>query len=165
MRLPACCLIAALALAACSVVEAPRSLRGDKVDSEQLKELVPGTSTTKDAESLLGTPTTKGTFDNRWIYISQTTHTRIARLPAVERQRVVVLSFDRNGVLKTIEEHGKKDAKDIAMIGGHTPSPGSEASFLQQLLGNVGKFNTGPAGIGNQTTPGGSGAAFGPSNR
>lgn len=165
MRLPACCLVAAFALAGCSIVEAPRSLRGDKVSSEQLKELVPGTSTTKDVESLLGTPTTKGTFDNRWIYISQTTHTRIARLPGVDQQRVVVLSFDQNGVLKKIEEHGKKDAKNIAMVSGHTPSPGSEASFLQQLLGNVGKFNAGGAGLNNQPAPGGSGAAFGPSNR
>lgn len=161
----ACCLVAALALAGCSVFEAPRTLRGDKVDSEQLKELVPGTSTTKDVASLLGTPTTKGTFDNRWIYISQVTHTRIGRLPGVDQQRVVVLSFDRNGVLKTIEEHGKKAAKNVAMVSGHTPSPGSEASFLQQLLGNVGKFNTGGPGLSNTPAPGGSGAAFGPSTR
>ena len=163
--MPVCCLAAAFLLSACSLVEAPRTLRGDRVDNEQLKELVPGTSTTKDVESLLGSPTTKGTFDNRWIYISQTTHTRIGRLPGVDKQRVVALSFDQNGVLTKIEDHNKKDAKPIAMAGGHTPSPGSEASFLQQLLGNVGKFNAGGPGLGNDQTPGGSGASFGPSNR
>ena len=41
------------ALCACSVVETPRTLRGNKVDVDALKELVPGTSTKKDVTSLL----------------------------------------------------------------------------------------------------------------
>ena len=40
------------------------------------------------------------------------------------------------------------------MAAGATPSPGSEASFFQQLFGNVGKFT--PAGL-----PGGLGSATG----
>jgi len=147
--------------AGCSVVEAPRTLRGDRVDADALKELVPGTSTTKDVESLIGSPTSKAAFDNnRWIYIAQTTHTRIARLPGVDKQEVVVLNFDQNGVLHSIEQHGMKDSKAVAMVDRTTPSPGSEASFLQQLLGNIGKFNPGAGATGNEA-PSGNGVSFG----
>lgn len=162
MRLPLLCLSAFLALGACSVVQSPRTLRGAQVDPDDLAELVPGTSTRKDVEALIGSPTTKGTFDDRWIYISQTTHTRIGQLPGVDKQSVIELSFDDKGVLRTVRQMSMKDAKPIAMVARTTPSPGSEASFMQQLLGNVGRFNAGPSGLGGGgEAPGSSGASFG----
>ena len=160
MRRSLCCLAAALILAGCSIVASPRTLRGAQVDPDELKQLVPGTSTRKDVEALIGSPTTKGTFDDRWIYISQTTHTRIGRLPGVDKQNVVALSFDQNGVLQTIDQRELKDGKPVTMVARTTPSPGSEASFMQQLLGNIGRFN--PGGLGTSgSEPGGSGASFG----
>jgi hypothetical protein len=41
------------------------------------------------------------------------------------------------------------------VIARTTPSPGTEASFLQQLLGNIGRFN--PAGVGSAGGGGGGG--------
>jgi len=158
-------LLLALLLTACSVVEAPRQLRGNRVDSDQLKELVPGTSTRADATSLLGSPTAKATFDdNTWIYIGETTRTRVARTPGILQQDVVVLSFDAGGVLRRVKKLNQDDGMDVAVVSRATPSPGSEASFMQQLLGNVGKFSTGgvPGGGGGARTPGGSGAASSP---
>jgi outer membrane protein assembly factor BamE (lipoprotein component of BamABCDE complex) len=158
-------LLLALLLTACSVVEAPRQLRGNRVDSDQLKELVPGTSTRADATSLLGSPTAKATFDdNTWIYIGETTRTRVARTPGITQQDVVVLSFDAGGVLRRVKKLNQDDGMDVAVVGRATPSPGSEASFMQQLLGNVGKFSTGgvPGGSGGARTPGGSGASSSP---
>ena len=152
-------LILVLLLAACSVVEAPKQLRGNHVDDDQIKELVPGTSTRADATSLLGSPTAKATFDdNTWIYIGETTRSRIGRTPGILQQDVVVLSFDAGGVLRGVKRLNQDDGRDVSVVSRATPSPGSEASFLQQLLGNVGKFNAGaPSGSGS--TPGGSGAA------
>jgi outer membrane protein assembly factor BamE (lipoprotein component of BamABCDE complex) len=158
-------LLLALLLTACSVVEAPRQLRGNRVDSDQLKELVPGTSTRADATSLLGSPTAKATFDdNTWIYIGETTRTRVARTPGILQQDVVVLSFDAGGVLRGVKKLNQDDGMDVAVVSRATPSPGSEASFMQQLLGNVGKFSTGgvPGGSGGARTPGGSGASSSP---
>ncbi len=164
MRRTALPLLLALLLIACSVVEAPRQLRGNRVDSDQLKELVPGTSTRADATSLLGSPTAKATFDdNTWIYIGETTRTRVARTPGILQQDVVVLSFDAGGVLRGVKKLNQDDGMDVAVVSRATPSPGSEASFMQQLLGNVGKFSTGgvPGGSGART-PGGSGASSSP---
>ena len=159
MRRTAHLLVLVLLLAACSVVESPRQLRGNRVDADQLKELVPGTSTRADATSLLGSPTTKATFDeNTWIYIGETTRSRIGRTPGILQQDVVVLTFDNGGVLRGVKKLNQDDGRDVSVVTRATPSPGSEASFLQQLLGNVGKFNAGaPSGSG--ASPGGSGAS------
>jgi outer membrane protein assembly factor BamE (lipoprotein component of BamABCDE complex) len=161
VRRSLCCLAGALILAGCNVFTSPPTLRGAQVDPDELKQLVPGTSTRKDVQALIGSPTTKGTFDDHWVYISQTTHSRIAMLPGVDKQAVVVLSFDQNGVLRTIDQRGMKDGKSIAMVDRTTPSPGSEASFMQQLLGNIGRFNPGGPAAAGGPQPGDSGASFG----
>ena len=151
-----------LLVSACSAVDAPKQLRGNHVDADQLKELVPGTSTKTDVTLLLGSPTAHATFDdNTWIYISETTRTRVGRSPGIVAQEVVVLNFDPAGVLRDVKHLDKDDGKTVAVVNRATPSPGSEASFMQQLLGNVGKFNAGGSGVGPgaRPTPGGSGAA------
>lgn len=153
-----------LALPACSVVETPQTFRGNKVDSDQLKELVVGTSTKQDASSLLGSPTARASFnDNQWLYISETTHPRIGRTPGVLAQNVTELRFDEAGVLRGIKKYGQDDGRSVSVASGATPSPGSEASFMQQLLGNVGKFNAGPqgGGGGNGVSVGSSGGSSG----
>lgn len=149
----------ALLLAACSVIETPRTARGNKVDPDQLKDLIVGTSTKADVSSLLGSPTARATFDdNRWLYISELTRTRVGRTPGIVDQNVVVMNFDQGGVLRGVEKLGQDDSKDVTVVSRATPSPGSEASFMQQLLGNVGKFSAGPTGTGG----GGSGGSSGP---
>ena len=149
-----------LPLSACSVFHIWDPLnvrRGALIDPDSLKELIPGTSTRADVTSVLGSPTARATFDdNSWIYYTAVTTTRIGRVPAVTKQSVLVCNFDANGTLRSIRQLDKKDAKQVAMAPGATPSPGSEASFMQQLLGNVGKFT--PAGIpggSSSSTPGG----------
>ncbi len=149
-----------VSLTACSAIEAPKQLRGNKVEADMLKELVPGTSTRADVTALLGSPSTRATFDdNTWIYISEVTKTRVGRTPGVMAQDVTVLTFDQGGVLRGVKRLGQDDGLDVDVVTRATPSPGSEASFMQQLLGNVGKFNAG--GAGRRSTPGGSGANIG----
>ncbi|GAC1344188.1 MAG: hypothetical protein NVSMB18_21340 [Acetobacteraceae bacterium] len=141
-------------LPACSVVETPRTLRGNKVDADQLKELVPGTSTRADVTSLLGSPSTRATFnDNEWVYISETTRTRVGRTPGILAQDVTVLTFDDQGVLRGVKRLNQDDSRPVDVVTRATPSPGSDATFMQQLLGNVGKFSAAPTGLGS-TAPG-----------
>jgi len=148
MRLAAnllCALVLAAALPACSVLEAKSQVRGNKVDPDALKELHPGVSTQADASSLLGSPTAHASFDDRtWLYIEEVTRPRIAATQAVLAQNVVVLTFDDKGVLRSVSTLDQKDALPVDVVARATPSPGSSASFMQQLLGNVGRFNTGP---------------------
>lgn len=158
-------LIAALAaapLAGCSLFAPTSTQRGQLVGAEQVRELIPGTSTRADASSLLGSPTARATFDdNTWIYISQTTQSRVARVPGIARQDVLVLAFNQAGTLQSVKRLTKADARPIAMVARTTPSPGSDASFVQQLLGNVGRFT--PGGLGN--LGGNNGSSLGQTNQ
>src|SRR6201993_1304141 len=111
-------------------------MRGNHVDADQLKELVPGTSTRADVTALIGSPTARATFDdNTWLYISEVTQQRIGRTLGELNQNVVVVSFDDKGVLTNIHKLDKADALPVTVIARTTPSPGTEASFMQQLLG------------------------------
>ena len=151
-------LLILLAAPACSVVETPRTFRGNKVDPDQLKELVVGTSTKADVTSLIGSPSARATFDdNNWIYISETTRTRVGRTPGILAQNVTVMTFDQGGVLRGVKQLDQDDSRPVDVVARSTPSPGSEASFMQQLLGNVGKFSTGPSGVGASSTAPGAG--------
>ena len=138
------------ALPGCSFFQARSQVRGNPVDPDVLKELVPGTSSEADARALLGSPTLHAAFDdNTWLYISQITRPRVGRIQGVEQQHVVTLHFAQNGVLKSIDQATKKNALPAAMASGSTPSPGSNPSILQQLLGNVGRYSPIGGNTGN----------------
>lgn len=150
-----------LLLTGCGWLMDPPTVRGNKVDPEVLKELVPGTSTRADVTALIGSPTARATFDdNTWLYVSETTQPRIGRTLAVLNQDVTVLSFDGQGVLKDIHNVPKSDGAPLQMVSRTTPSPGTEASFLQQLFGNIGRFSpTAAAGSAGSTGGGSAGGA------
>ena len=117
-------------------------VRGNKIDEGQLKELVPGISTRADVTSLIGSPTARASFDdNVWFYISSVTKPIIGGTLDVEHQQVIVMNFDDKGLLTKVEKKSGSDAMPVTVVSRTTPSPGSELTFVQQLLGNVGKFN------------------------
>jgi outer membrane protein assembly factor BamE (lipoprotein component of BamABCDE complex) len=147
-RTPLLCLL--LLMSGCSFFEATPQVRGNRVDADVLKELTPGTSTRADATALLGSPTAKATFDdNQWIYIGSMTRPVIGQTQKVLSQDVVLLTFNEQGVLRDVKQLNKDDALPVTMVARATPSPGSEASILQQLLGNVGRFSPGGLGAGS----------------
>jgi outer membrane protein assembly factor BamE (lipoprotein component of BamABCDE complex) len=151
--------IVALSGSACSVIGAREQVRGNMVDLDSLKELVPGTSTRADVTTLIGSPSAKASFDeSRWIYIGEVTQPRIASTQAVVKQKVVVLTFDEKGVLREVKQLGQKDSLPVDVIARTTPTPGGHASIFQQIFGNVGKF--GP-GLGSNAGP--TGGLLGPS--
>ncbi len=156
LTLIACLLLSAMALSSCGWLMPPPQLRGNKVDPESLKELVPGTSTKADVSAIIGSPTARDTFDdNTWLYVSELTQERIGRTLGEIDQNVVVLNFDDSGVLKSVNKLNQADSLPVSVIARTTPSPGTEASFMQQLLGNIGRFN--PAGA---ASPGGGGSGI-----
>ncbi len=142
-------LAAGLLMAGCSVFAPPEQVRGNRVDPDVLAELVAGTSSRADVTALLGSPTMKASFDdNVWLYIGSVTRTRVARTPSVVTLDVVKLTFDDAGVLRGIERRNLDDSLPVSVVARTTPSPGSDASIMQQLFGNIGRFNAGGGGGG-----------------
>lgn len=144
-----------LPLAGCSLpdfMSHPVQARGNKVEPDQLAQLVPGTSTRADVLAVVGSPTARATFDdNTWIYIAELTKPVIGATNTVEDQQAVSLTFDQGGVLRRIERKGASDGLTIESVARTTPTPGTESSFVQQLLGNVGKFSPG-GNVGSRNT-------------
>jgi|GEM_PF-331909 outer membrane protein assembly factor BamE (lipoprotein component of BamABCDE complex) len=126
----------------CGPFAPPTQVRGNPIDVDQLGELVPGVSTRADAQSLLGTPTTKGSFDdNTWIYIGEITKPVVASTLHVVRQEVVVLSFDDKGVLRAVKTLSQKDALPVSVVDRITPSPGGNISAWDQIMSGIGSVN------------------------
>ncbi|WP_198378730.1 outer membrane protein assembly factor BamE [Neoroseomonas rubea] len=115
-------------------------LRGNHVDADRLSQITPGVQTRSDVEALLGSPSARGTFDDdNWYYISARTRTQPGRFLEVEGQRVVAISFNRQGVVANVRELTQADGRDVQMVSRETPVPGNDRSLLQALFGNIGR--------------------------
>ena len=141
--------------------ESPRTIRGHQVDDETLAQITPGVSSRADVETLIGSPSVTGTFDDgTWYYISGVTRQRPAQTLALEEQRVVAISFNGSGTVSEVRRIGEEETRDVRFVSRTTPSPGTERTLLQQLFGNLGRLGPG-IGSQNNTTVG----APGPTSR
>ena len=118
--------------------------RGNLPEPDKLAQIQPGTTTREQVVKILGTPSSTGVFDDKnWYYISRRTK-QIAFLdPDVLDQQVYIVNFDEHGVVRAVDHRDLKDGQDIAPAPGATPAPGRELTFLEQVLGNIGRFNKG----------------------
>ena len=117
--------------------------RGYVPDAEALDRVKPGGQTRTDVAELLGTPSSVAPFsEDTWIYIQRKTSTVAFFEPRVLEQNVVVVDFDDAGIVRDVRRYTLEDGKLIDPVSRTTPAPGKELSFLEQLVGNVGKFNT-----------------------
>ena len=115
----------------------------------QVAEIHPGKTTAQEVLKILGSPSSTGVFDSRqWYYISDR-RSRIAFFnPKVLSQDVFVVDFDGHGVVKAVEHKNLKNAKNVSPAPGETPAPGQHLTFMQQLIGNIGRFNGAKTGGG-----------------
>ena len=81
-------------------------------------------------------------FENEtWFYISELTETVAFFEPEVMDRQIVILEFDTTGSLQKVRYRELKDGQEIELVDRETPTLGIEDGFLQQLLGNLGRFN------------------------
>jgi outer membrane protein assembly factor BamE (lipoprotein component of BamABCDE complex) len=132
-------LAAAIALAACApIVEN----RGNLPDDEVLQGIAAGTSNKESVARALGSPSVIGTFDrNVWYYVSKRTEQVAFFAPETLEQRVVEIGFDQDGRVKHVKKYGLKDGQEIQMVERRTPTAGQSITVIQQLFGNLGRFN------------------------
>jgi len=155
-RVPAllgCAALAAL-LAGCS----PRvDQRGNLPDPDAVLQVQPGIHDRTQVAEILGSPSTVGTFDDKtWYYISKRTETIAFLDPDVVDQEVLVVKFDDAGVVSDMRLYGLEDGRLVEPVGRETPTSGQELTLLQQLLGNLGRFNEGsekPGSAAPRTRP------------
>ena len=129
----------AVGIAGCSDNIDPR---GNAPMPEALAQIQPGRVTRSDVVALIGTPATASLFgDDHWYYISSHFQTVAFYAPEELDRQVIVIDFDKAGTVTAVRKMGLDQGKDITMVARETPAPGKELSLLEQLIGNVGKFN------------------------
>jgi outer membrane protein assembly factor BamE (lipoprotein component of BamABCDE complex) len=130
--------------------------RGNLPDAEKVSEIHAGSTTKDEVVKILGTPSSVSVFNNdkSWYYISRRTAQTAFFDPDVLDQQVYVVNFDDQGVVKAVDHKVLQDGKEITPIARATPAPGRELSFLEQLIGNLGKFNSGGGAAGRSGTNG-----------
>jgi len=132
-------LIAALGAAACEPV---RQTHGYVPAEAYVKRITIGQDSRADVVSKIGRPSTSATFENdEWYYISRTTETRAFYAPEATEQKVMVVAFDADGTVNAIDRYALADGQVVDLVTRTTPTRGKRLTFLQQLLGNIGRFN------------------------
>jgi outer membrane protein assembly factor BamE (lipoprotein component of BamABCDE complex) len=131
--------------------------RGNLPEPDKLAEIRPGSTTRDEVTKILGSPSSTGIFDSKnWYYISRKTKQVSFFDPDVLDQQVYIVAFDDKGVVKAVDHKDLKDGQDIEPAPGATPAPGRELTFVEQVLGNIGRFSKGSSSSGGGDSGGGS---------
>jgi outer membrane protein assembly factor BamE (lipoprotein component of BamABCDE complex) len=134
----AAALLAIAGLPACSPTV---DQRGNLPEPDKIAEIRPGATTRDEVTKILGTPSSTSIFNEKtWYYISRRTKQVAFFDPDVTDQQVYIVNFDDRGVVKAVDHRDLKDGRDIEPAPGATPAPGRELTFLEQIIGNVGRF-------------------------
>ncbi len=135
-----------LSLAACN---APVHIRGHVTDPESVEAIKAGEYTREDVLTLLGTPSTVSTFDERkWYYIGHKATKFAFQHPEILERNVLVVSFDDTGYVNHKQIFSLADGREIEPIARETSTEGRDFTIMQQLLGNLGRL----PGSGTRTT-------------
>ena len=109
---------------------------------EKREKLIVVNKTNKnDTINVLGQPSTKGmTDDNLWIYIERTiTRGSLFKLGRnyLKKNNVLVLEFDKYGILTKKEFYNKKKMKKISFAKDVTENEIRKENFIQGFLSSV----------------------------
>lgn len=137
------CAVAFLAAAtiACAPVETSHGYFPRTADILTIKE---GSHSEQQIELMLGSPSTIGSFgDDTWYYINSSSQSFAWKAPVVVSRAVFAIKFDsETKMVKSVSNYTIENGRVIAFSGDVTPTRGRELSFLEQLIGNVGRVST-----------------------
>lgn len=137
---------AALLVAPLGACHPTVSARGNLPTADQLSQIKPGVTDKASVTALLGSPSSVASFDDTtWYYISQKSQELAFFKPEARDPEVVAVVFDKDGVVTDVHKTSSKAPRTIEPVARTTPAPGKELSFIEQLIGNFGKFNTNSA--------------------
>jgi outer membrane protein assembly factor BamE (lipoprotein component of BamABCDE complex) len=123
--------------------------RGYVTKFSDFSKIKVGKTTKGEALQVLGSPTTKSLYgDDKWIYLGSEVSKETFFEPEVKSYKAYEITFNDKGIVKDMKTKTKSDMREFAISGDRTATSGNEVTLLQQLLGNLGKFNPGRRGPG-----------------
>ena len=105
------------------------------------KLIIVNKSNKNDTIEIFGQPATKGmTDDNLWIYIERTnTRGKLLKLGRnyLKKNNVLVLEFNKYGILKKKEFYSKKDMKNVKFTKNITENEIRKENFIHSFLSSI----------------------------
>lgn len=127
------------ALAGC---EATYSNHGFMPQLAALEDIRAGEDTRGSVLRKLGQPSSISAFsDKDWFYSASRVEHYAFYAPVVVDRKVVAVTFDDAGLVTKVNRYGVEDGRIIDLVTRRTPTYGLELTVLQQIFGNLGRFN------------------------
>jgi len=132
----------AAAIAGTLVACAPTTnIQGNLVRPNDLQQIRVGQDTRASVVARLGNPSTVSNFeDDAWYYVGQRTEQTAFFKPEVIERQVVVIEFGAGGAVSNVRTLDLTDGTDVALVDRETPTAGQSITVLQQIIGNIGRF-------------------------
>ena len=128
---------APLILASCTPIVANR---GNMLEEDRIAQVKAGASSKNDVFEALGSPSIVSTFDdNTWYYVGQRTERVGVFAPEVTDRKLIQVSFDDTDHVKAVDRIGLDQATDVEPFEETTPAVGRDITFMEQLIGNIGR--------------------------
>lgn len=131
-----------LALTACDPI---KTNQGYRLDPEQLAQIEAGVTNKDSVQAIMGSPSSIATFQTEgdaWYYISSKTEHLAFFAKEVTERDIVIVKFDINDVVAEVKDLNKEDGQEIEVVERETPTGGRKLGLLEQLFGNLGRFNS-----------------------
>jgi len=140
--------IMVLSLNACT---ADTHARGNIVSDTKIAQIKPNITSQYDVTRIFGPPTLVSPFaqTQTWYYAGQTTEQMGIFKKEVTDQKIVRIDFDDTGLVTKVAHVDPNAAQDVDFVDRQTPTAGRDFTILQQLVGNMGRYN-GIAPSGNK---------------
>jgi outer membrane protein assembly factor BamE (lipoprotein component of BamABCDE complex) len=117
-------------------------MHGHRLDEDTVARIRPGSTSRGDVASLLGTPSTRASFDDRtWYYVGRRVEEQSFFDRDLAAQDVVRVRFDARGIVERVERFALADARNVEPVEDETPTGGNEMNVIEQFIGNIGRFN------------------------
>lgn len=115
---------------------------GYKFSDTDISKIIVGKTSKDFVITTLGSPSTKSDFGkDTWYYVYSKYESKAFLQPKLKNRRIMVIEFADNNIVDNIKNYTEADARKIAFSKDETKIDGRDTGVIQQLLGNVGRFN------------------------
>ena len=125
-----------------SACEATITTHGRFIEADELDRLELGITTQAETIAILGQPSFEGAFNSgRLYYNNQKMEQKVAGTTSTIERELIVLIFDKNNILQSLELRDKNSDEKIVKLDSRTPTPGDRLTIVDQIFSNLRRGN------------------------
>ena len=125
-----------------SACESTITTHGRFIEADELDRLELGITTQAETIAILGQPSFEGAFNSgRLYYNNQKMEKKVAGTTSTIERELIVLIFDKNNILQTLELRDKNSDEEIVKLDARTPTPGDKLTIVDQIFSNLRRGN------------------------